>query len=108
MTREEKIIELLTSNREVLPSRKGVISTRCSIEPKELLKLLMEVEDDEIEAKEVEDNQLEDSPLIINDFNPAIISYYGNFSEFRTSCLFNYVGGKTQFFDLMDSPYIKG
>lgn len=107
MTREEKIIELLTSNREVLPSRKGVISTRCSIEPKELLKLLMEVEDDEIEAKEVEDNQLEDSPLIINDLNSVLISYCASPSDFFNKSLFNYTGGKRQFLELMNSPYIK-
>lgn len=97
MTREEKIREILTSNREVLPSREGVISTRCSIEPMELLKLLMEVEDDEIEAEEVEDNQLDDSSLIINDLNSVLISFCGNPSDFRTSCLFHYVGGKTDF-----------
>ena len=63
---------------------------------------------EEIKSQEIEDNQVEEELLIINDFNPAIISYYGNYSEFRTSCLFNYVGGKTQFFDLIDPPYIKG
>jgi hypothetical protein len=107
MTREEKITELLTSNREVLPSREGVIYTRCSIEPKELLKLLMEAEDDEIEAQEIEDNQVEEESSIINDCNPSIDSYCMNPSDYYNRTLIHYTGGKRQFFELMNPPYIK-
>lgn len=51
--------------------------------------------------------EVEKKVVIINDINPILISCLGNPSDFRTRCLFNYVGGKTQFFDLMDPPYIK-